>query len=583
MAFILSRWCVLTNESLYFDGEPGRGQALLDLLIMSIDPEYIPGTEKIVTGDNKGGISLLKDDDVVLLPAPTLSPNDPLNWSRWRKYWNAFILLAFRGLGSACSNAGFAPAPVLVEKLGFTYAVFDNMAAVVFACMGAWLFLSAPSIFLYGGRLQYLFGAVCGIIGMAWFANVSHARDIYGSQFFLGISVSCTEAPVILAFSQVFFQHQIDSLIAIYVLASLVGMFCGPLIAGYDVSERGWEWDGYAGLISYAIILILVAFGLEETYFDRNYFSSRSLMDIQPGDDGKNGNTNTNFNSEMKLSKSTNQYNAPDEDKRDALLESDNIKSYWQRIALITPASNLRGTGFRQYVDRLWLLLRVFTFPPVIFAGIQWAMQMSWVTYYMTLESNYWTESPWNYSTSSVGIMFVPTLIGALVGFIYSFWAVKWFVKRMAHRNGGVMEAEVRLWCLIPGIMSSTVGLIVLGVGTEQMWAWPVPYVMLGFIGFGFGSLGDISMAYCVDCYPDLVLETMVAVAFIFDIICAVLSVVCSYWLSIGPQNTFISVGMVNLFFCLWAVPMIYFGKRCRKWTRETYFELVKKRDSYNG
>lgn len=553
---------------------------------MCDDPNYVPGTEKVLVENVGSGFkSLFRDDDVVLFPTPTTSPNDPLNWSRRRKLWNATILLAFRGVASACSNAGFAPAPVLVEKFGFTYTVFDNMAGVVFGCMGGWLFLSAPSIFLYGGRMQYLFGAICGIIGMAWFANVSKNSDIYGSQFFVGISTSCTEAPVILAFSQVFFQHQVDSLVAIYVLVSLIGMFCGPLIAGYNVTERGWRWDGYAGLISYAVIFVLVLFGLEESYFDRKHLA---MTKDHPVLESIPQWQSTPTKSEKSPKQDLKQPETPgcnlsfeeDEEKPQA---PEKEKSYWQRIALVTLASNLRGTGFRQYIDRWWLMLRVFSFPPVIFAGMQWAMQMSWVTYYMTLESSYWTEDPWDYSTSGVGVMFIPTLLGALVGFIYSFWIVKWVVKTMGHRNKGILEAETRLWCLIPGILASTIGLIVLGIGTEQYWQWPVPYVMLGFIGFGFGSVGDISMAYCVDCYPELVLETMVAVAFFYDVICAILSIVCSYWISIGPQNTFISIGVVNFFVCSWAFPMIYFGKRCRKWTRKTYYDLVKKRDSYDS
>lgn len=44
------------------------------------DPAWPPGTvrlELLKTGHNA---------EIILLPRPTLDPNDPLNWPKWRKY-----------------------------------------------------------------------------------------------------------------------------------------------------------------------------------------------------------------------------------------------------------------------------------------------------------------------------------------------------------------------------------------------------------------------------------------------------------------------------------------------------------------
>ena len=42
----------------------------------------------------------------------------------------------------------------------------------------------------------------------------------------------------------------------------------------------------------------------------------------------------------------------------------------------------------------------------------------------------------------------------------------------------------------------------------------PVPYVGLGFIGFGWGVAGDLALTYLGDCYPDMILEGMVGVRY---------------------------------------------------------------------
>jgi len=57
--------------------------------------------------------------------------------------------------------------------------------------------------------------------------------------------------------------------------------------------------------------------------------------------------------------------------EQQSLASQEKRKTYWQRIAIITPAANLRGLGFKQYYERLFHTLRVFTFPAVIYSGLQ--------------------------------------------------------------------------------------------------------------------------------------------------------------------------------------------------------------------
>jgi hypothetical protein len=57
----------------------------------------------------------------------------------------------------------------------------------------------------------------------------------------------------------------------------------------------------------------------------------------------------------------------------------------------------------------------------------------------------------------------------------------------------------------------------ILGIRSGQGAQWPDPsaYIGLGLIGFGWGCAGDLSMAYLMDAYPEIVLEGMVGVAVI--------------------------------------------------------------------
>lgn len=180
------------------------------------------------------------------------------------------------------------------------------------------------------------------------------------------------------------------------------------------------------------------------------------------------------------------------------------------------------------------------------------------------------------------GFMNLPTLIGAFIGCIYATAFSDWLVLRIAKRNNGIMEAESRLWAnLLPGIISP-VGMFLFGVGTGRGWAWPAPYVGLGFIGFGFGAAGDLSLSYLADCYPDMILEGMVGVAVINNTLGMAFSFACDHWLdNIGPLNSFIAIGVVDfVVIFVFSIMMIIWGKKCRRWTKDMYFNFIKDRDS---
>lgn len=536
--------------------------------------DEVPGTELIIkTGSVDSG--LRTDGELILIPQPSESVNDPLNWSSARKWWHACLVLGVVGLTAATSNSASAAQLGLEEEFpDITDNDFNNGAGVLFIAIGYWTLLSAPSVYLWGNRLSYLVGMLFGIIGNAWYANTKNSRDAIWSQLFIGASESVAEAVAQLSLSQIFFKHKLPFALGIYVFATSIGTFLGPLVGGYASDNLGWQWVGYLGLITSGFFFLLCFFGLEETYFERDSIAPRTEV-LRPKQSTRSDSFGKKGDSHLRATITPMGMIEPEKG-------TDKKSSYWRRIALITPAANLKGFGFKQYLRRLWLILRVFTFPPVIYAGLQWGFQDAWLTFYITVEDVYWSEEPWNYGDSGVAIMNLPTLIGAFIGCIYATAFSDWLVLRLAKRNNGIMEAESRLWAnLLPGIISP-VGMFLFGVGTGRGWAWPAPYVGLGFIGFGFGAAGDLSLSYLADCYPDMILEGMVGVAVINNTLGMAFSFACDHWLdNIGPLNSFIAIGVVDfVVIFVFSIMMILWGKKCRRWTKAMYFNFIKDRDS---
>lgn len=459
--------------------------------------EQLAGTLRIFTETN----APQTEGHILLLPPPSDSPNDPLKWSLARKAWSASLVLFITALTAATSNGAGSAGTVLNDDYGISWDAQNTAAGVLFVGIGYCTLLLSSAPWLYGRRVSYLICLLFSIIGAAWFASIETTQDQIWCQLFVGASESVAEATVQLSLSDVFFQHQRGSVLGIYVLATSIGTFLGPLITGYIAdSQLGWRWIGWFSVIISAATFVVFYFGLEETAFERNTVvdgvsNSRPQSQASPDTVG---------DPEKKICETAVPVVVSSEKRGHVIPNANDMtpKSYRDRIALITFSPTVIGTGFKQYFRRMWYTLRIFYFPAVVYSGIQWGAQDAWLTFYLTVQDDNWTEAPYNYGDAADAIMNVPTLIGAVIGCIYGGWFSDVFVHWMAKRNGGISEAEHRLWLMYPPAIISPIGLIIFGVGTDREWPWPAPYVALGLIGFGWGCAGDLSMAYLQDCYP---------------------------------------------------------------------------------
>lgn len=87
-------------------------------------------------------------------------------------------------------------------------------------------------------------------------------------------------------------------------------------------------------------------------------------------------------------------------------------------------------------------------------------------------------------------------------------------------------------------------------------------------------------MAYLMDAYPAMVLEGMVGVSVINNTVGCIFTFVCSLWLdSQGSLRTYVAIGVLDFFFMMLTLPMIYYGKTCRVKTKSLYYNFLQARD----
>lgn len=567
--------------------------------------EFIPGTVSIYSFAAEKGNSTLKTtkNNVILVPQPSDSVNDPLNWPHWKKLWNFFFLAVITGFTAATSNDAGAIQDTLNKQYGISYGVMNTGAGVLFVAIGWNTFLLTPVASLYGRKISYFICIFLGLVGSIWFALTKTSRDVILSQLFVGASEACAEAHVQQSLMDMYFLHQLGSVLTVYISATSVGTYLGPLIAGFIVGFPGFRWVGWIAAIISGVILIVIVFGMHETIFHRSKYQG-FVNELQLGQ--KVGQNEMEEALEQELISKTNEVkvkSTADESgvqgSLDSRMSSHNdmeaihtshfganepLNSYWQQVKFITKAPNLVGTGFKQYIKRLILLFRVFTFPPLIFSGLVWGMQDALLTFYLTVEDNQYYNPPYNYGNTGVALMNIPCLIGALIGCVYAGTISDYFTIWMAKRNNGVQEAEFRLYFLIIPAILCPIGLVLFAVGTDQVWHWGVTYFGLGLVGVGFGASGDVAMGYLMDAYPDMVVEMMAGVSVINNMFGCIFTFTCSQWLlAMSNTKTFSILAAITLVIMGSAIPFIIYGKRIRRYTKPKYLEYCRIRDALDN
>ncbi|KAL6925675.1 Major facilitator superfamily transporter [Hanseniaspora valbyensis] len=578
-------------------------------------PLYVPGTFNIyaqqhdleqVYGGAADGSQLKRDSKsgTVLMPQPSDSPNDPLNWSQLRKFSHFALMTFITAFTAATSNDAGAAQDSLNEIYGISYDAMNTGAGVLFLAIGWGTLFLSPFPNLYGRKITYLVCLLLGLLGSVWFGSAKKTSDTIWSQLFVGASESCAEAHVQLSLTDIFFQHQLGAVLTGYIMATSIGTFLGPLIAGYISSGESFRWVGWWAVIIYGASIALFILTCEETYFDRSLYitptnktvtldASKSSSSV-PKD--QSAIKETAYEQKMsedgkdlkKIHKRTSDEDILVDYQQDSsypeLIDGskETVNSYWKRMAIITPATNLKGYGIKQYINYLKFSLKMFAFPAVWISGLFWGWQDVLLSFYLTIEEDNYYEEPWFYSDAAVAIMNVPTLIGAVIGCMYAGIISDHFVMWLSKRRGGIYEAEYRLWFSFAVAIISPAGLLMFGIASGRGFTdWRCAYVGLGFIGFGWGCAGDIAMAYLMDCYPEMVLEGMVCTALINNNLACIFTFTCSLWIDAsGVENTFIALAVLTFFFSCTACPMYIYGKKARVWSKNLYLRCISERDT---
>jgi MFS family permease len=358
---------------------------------------------------------------------------------------------------------------------------------------------------------------------------------------------------------------------SIYALFAFGSNALSPLLAGFITNSLGWRAAIWFGVISLATSTIIIFFGFEETLYFRNSVEG-IYSDNSVADDAKREIVAVGETTDLKPLPRT---YVTVQNVAETVSSSSQAQSYLSKLKLF------RSLPGRPTVKEMLLmmyrpLIMFFYFPSLDWAGFLYGINLSWYTVLNGTMSAVLSAAPYRFSSSIVGLSYISPLIGSLLGALWGGWVGDKVAIYLARRNGGVREAEHRLWVLILSAIIGASGFILWGVGAANEVHWSGPVVGCGMVEFAIVVGASVSLAYGIDCFKEIAGESIILIIVIRNTIGFGFSYGITPWLAAdGYTKTFVAVAMLSLGTTLTFLLMVFFGKSLRKMSAKKYWEYA--------
>ncbi|KAK8146169.1 hypothetical protein G3M48_003495 [Beauveria asiatica] len=523
-------------------------------------------------------------ENVILHPTPSSDPNDPLNWTPWRKTVNFTLVCFYVFLTFVQLDVGFTSWDQYQAELGFSVDFLNAAAAINYAGLAVGCVFLVPLVHKYGRRPMYIFSTVLQLLSCVWLGATRTRGDMIGSNLLSGISGAISETIVQITIADLFFVHHHGAMNGWYLFATFTGAYLGPVASGYIVNSQGWRWVWWWCVILFAVNLVMIILFFDESKYisiiqgQSDPRSTPATCSNKPGNVQFVGDQLGKVESGLQTIVST----AKDSTAKDVgpvhvLIDPTiPLKTRRQRLALVTKTD---GSIVKDFYHPLVLL---FSFPAIAFIALTYGSLLAWFAVTTSVQATYLFSPPYNFTAAGVGLMNLAPFIGTIpaiwVGGYLNDKSIVW----LARRNGGIYEPEMRLWMSIPMAFVTPAGILMFGLGLYYQAPWPLLAVGFGVFGFGLVVAGDIGLSYAMDCYHDVIGNALVGVVFTRNAMSVVVLFALTPWINaMGLRNLHIMISILCCLLLLMPVALLIWGKKARIATAARYRAMAHRQPTH--
>ncbi|CAL5873661.1 uncharacterized protein PFLUO_LOCUS7943 [Penicillium psychrofluorescens] len=531
------------------------------------DANLPPGTFRLIRED---GIDLHGQRTVMLDPIPSSDPNEPLNWSTLRKTVNFTIVLAMTAIIFTALSIQSIFWQQMVVNLHVSYTQLNQAMSVNYVGLAMGCVFFIPLAKKYGRRPVYIVSTALMLVTTFWTANMHSLTELYVTNLLQGLGGATNEAIAEITIADLFFVHHRGTMNGLYMTMVMIGSFLTPMAAGVQATAQGWRWSYRTMGIFNAILMVIFLVAYEETKY----------VPVLTGQVHSGSSDDDLSDTAKDLDQQAFRTKAQADTKTSIPVEPNNLhreldltiphNSWRKRLALVTATPE---PIWPHYYRPFYVLI---CFPPVMFAALQYAAGVIWLTITANVLSLVFPLAPYHFTPEQIGFMSLGPFIGNLIGAVYGGVLGDWSILYFSRRNKGFYEPEMRLYILHLPAVAMAGGLIMFGATISRGMHWIYPSVGGALFGFGLGSISDAALTLVIDSYRDITGDAFTGVAFVRNAASIGIPFAISPWMKHdGLQNMFIACGFICLGVTMSIIPMIIFGKDARRAMAARYYRMV--------
>jgi len=499
---------------------------------------------------------LYQNGELVLMPAASRDPKDPMNLPFWNKFlgllclsfFGALIASAELILGAALPVFALEYAPNQSAKLiltisetgGFKFgsnplALLNYLGGppifhVYFLATFPLLMIGAANLFLVpfaiaiGRRPVILATGVLAIGGAIWASFSTSLESHIGARCIQAIGAGAVESLIPFIIQDVIHVHERNTWISGAFACQGVIIIAIGFSAPYMIINLSWRWLYRITAIIGAFFLVGVFFFMPETRWAR----TRAEMNGIPRDDEHVVYT---------------------------------PRTWWQYLSFWTGPQWKKGV--MAFVDTM----TTFFYPSILFVTLLNGSVIASAFAAGFTAAPALLTAPWSWNFFNLGLCLIAVLIAALFVPIVEGKLADMFANYLARKTGS-RKPENQLINLILPFICSLLGSLIFGLAgaNQEKYHWIVFLMALAFMAFGFLGTSTITTIYVLESYPHIAGPALVNVASFRFILAFFLTLWASDWIvDLGYFNTFIIyTALIAFFGCF--IPVVYFyGPAWRK------------------
>ncbi|KAJ5766166.1 uncharacterized protein N7511_003782 [Penicillium nucicola] len=522
-----------------------------------MDKTDISHVELAEDSDNKssqnGEIELLRDNQVVLIPAPSADPKDPLNLPPWRK-WIILVLVSAYSCTAVVLASGMGPIFSVVEQdYPGQQTKANDLMTYPTLFMGVGNLITMPWAYTAGRRPVFLASMLLLIGAGVWCQCSQSLGSHIAGRNIMSLAAGQSEALSPMIVQEIHFLHERGRKLAWFIFIQNIAAGVFFVTSTYMVSAWGWRWWYGFFTLANALIFVLSVIFVTESHFERPETAVRGQSTLDPKVVDAMENINISAHG--------------------TVLDIDQYGPRRWRDDLKPMVLKPRLSDVPIFYKHI---LQGFCIPTIFWLLLLNGAFLGVYVFQSSTFSSILMPPPYNFAFTSLGYVQAGQLVSCVIFLPLLGYGGDLTIRAFSRRNKGLYKPEYRLPMMaIPAIIGVVCG-IIYGQAATHSDEWNVSAVVVSYNASFFAFLGAniVGITYAVDSFPQRAAPFLVVICagrgFIsFGLSYATLPAVST----LGYDGTMIVEAVICGALALIAVPIYFFGPRIRVLARRFFID----------